>query len=138
MHLFNDKSNLNSNTLCLDCIDAAIREISLLDTKEFPDTPLAHLFYESMVATVLQFPSPHPNHSAIPQLDDLKRIMERRILFDEPRMEAIISSLPECNPTGLEIDRSSTHARLPFFPPHFRILDPAAQHHLSVSGQYLH
>jgi hypothetical protein len=104
---------------------------------ELPDNPLGHLFYETMVATILRFTPPQGTRPAKPQPDDYKRIMDHRMIFDEPGIQAVISSLPKDCRMHLEEERADYHALFPLLPPHFRIWDPAAENYGLAYGQYL-
>jgi hypothetical protein len=75
-----------------------------------------------MVATVFTFVPPEGLRPAQLQPDDRERIMDRRIIIDEPGMQALISSLDKSSRLLLEAAANRERSRLPLFPGHFRNL----------------
>src|SRR5262245_24140797 len=73
------------------------------------------------------FPSDSPSpilQPAQPQPDDGIKVMDRRVFYDEPSMQAVIASLDEPSRLFLHDAAERERARLPLFPAHFKtVLD---------------
>jgi hypothetical protein len=72
-----------------------------------------------MVATILSFPLPEDHQPAQQRPDDRERIMDRRMLYDEPGMRDLIASLDESSRSYLLDAANRERSRLPLFPAHF-------------------
>jgi len=104
------------------CFDTAIPFIS--GTMTLPPDPLADRICDAMLATILAFPLPSGTQPAQPRPDDLERIMDCRVLYDEPRMRTLIASFDDSSQRSLEAASDRERSRLPLFPGHFSVWDP--------------
>lgn len=77
-----------------------------------------------MVATILSFLPPSDNRPAQQRVDDRERAVDRRVFYDEPRMQSLIASLDESSRIFLKVASDRERSRLPLFPAHFRNWDP--------------
>ena len=89
-----------------------------------PPDPLADRICDAMLATILAFPLPSGTQPAQPRPDDLERIMDCRVLYDEPRMRTLIASFDDSSQRSLEAASDRERSRLPLFPGHFSVWDP--------------
>ena len=114
------ESSLHVHSLA--CFDTAIPFIS--GTMALPPDPLADRICDTMLATILAFPLPSGTQPAQPRPDDLERIMDCRVLYDEPRMRTLIASFDDSSQRSLEAASDRERSRLPLFPGHFSVWDP--------------
>jgi hypothetical protein len=89
--------------------------------------PLTDEICDTMVSTILTLVPPVDLRAAQPRPDDRERAMDRRVFFDEPLMQILISSVDEPNRIFLEEAATRERARLPLFPAHFSGWDPDTQ-----------
>jgi len=106
----------------LACFDTAIPFIS--GTMALPPDPLADRICDTMLATILAFPLPSGTQPAQQRPDDLERIMDCRVFYDEPRMRTLIASFDDSSQHSLEAAADRERSRLPLFPGHFSVWDP--------------
>ena len=99
------------------CIDTAISYISSTITEG--TDPLSDQICDTMLATIFTFIAPQCLLPAQQRLDDCKRVMDRRVFYDEPNMQALISSLGEPSRLFLGAAADRERSRLPLFPAQF-------------------
>jgi hypothetical protein len=103
----------------LACIDTAIPFISGAISQ--PPDPLADQICDAMFTTILTFPLPTDTQPAEPRPDDLERVMDRRVMYDEPQMHDLISSFDDPSRSLLKAAAERERSRLPLFPAHFGV-----------------
>jgi len=97
----------------LACIDTAISYISKSSSENVD--PIR----DAVMNTILSL-APLPGRSPTrPQPDDRERVMDRRVLFDEPQMQALIESLDEESRIQMKAAADRERSHLPLFPAHF-------------------
>ena len=69
-----------------------------------------------MVNSIRAFLLTPSSGPAQPQPDDGKRVMDRRVLFDEPHMQTLILSLSDESRIAMNAAADIERARLPLFP----------------------
>ena len=82
---------------------------------------------KAMLSTILRLHHPLHLAPAQQQPDDSKLVMDRHVFYDEPEMQAVISSFDE--PIHLQWNAAGTraHSHLPVFPAHFCVWDPDSE-----------
>jgi hypothetical protein len=102
--------------MSIACIDTAISYIS--STIIEGTDPLTDRICDTMLATIFTLLIPQHLRPAQPRPDDFERAMDRRVFYDEPNMQALITSLDESSRLFLCTAADRERSRLPLFPAH--------------------
>jgi hypothetical protein len=99
----------NPSSPRLACIDSVRGYISRTQSETDP-------IRDAMMDAIAAFPPTPSTGPAQPQSDDPERVMDRRVLFDEPHMQNLIRSLNDEGRTTMNSAADRERARLPLFP----------------------
>jgi hypothetical protein len=109
-------------TFLQGCIGIAISYISWAIRQDAD--PFTDRISNTILNTVLSFPVPRIYQPVWPWPNDAERIIQRRVLTEEPQMKALIAELDGANRVFLDEAANRMRAQLPLLPGFFKDWEP--------------